>query len=90
MERRKPISLMIMESLENRGTLLAKQKQYLYHLQKGFAGEQLFDQMTDQLNDNYLILNGLFLQPHLSNAFQIDSFIHFPYKNCRRLNCSSN
>ena len=75
MEREKPISLMIMESLEKRGTLSAKQKQYLYHLQKGFEGEQLFDHMTDQLNDNYLILNDFFLQPKLSNAFQIDSII---------------
>lgn len=73
--RVKPNLLMIMESLAIRGTLTNKQRQYLQHLQKGFAGEQLFDQMTDQLNTNCLTLNDLFLQPHLSNAFQIDSLI---------------
>ncbi|WP_373471262.1 nuclease-related domain-containing protein [Carnobacterium alterfunditum] len=73
--REKSDLLLIMETLAIRGILSNKQQQYLHHLQKGFAGEQSFDQMTTQLNDNFFILNDLFLQPHLSNAFQIDSMI---------------
>lgn len=73
--REKPHLLIIMESLAVRGTLTSKQRKYLKHLQKGFAGEQLFDKLTVQLNSNCLTLNDLFLQPHLSNAFQIDSLI---------------
>ncbi|MER2174431.1 MAG: nuclease-related domain-containing protein [Carnobacterium sp.] len=73
--REKPNLLMIMESLAIRGSLSNRQQQYLHHLQKGFSGEQLFDLMTNQLSTNCLTLNDLFLQPHLSNAFQIDSLI---------------
>lgn len=66
---------MIMESLATRGALSDKQKQYLVHLQKGFSGEQLFDQLTTQLSDHCFVMSDLLLQPYLSNAFQIDSLI---------------
>ena len=73
--REKAVTLKIMESLAIRGILSNRQQQYLLHLQKGFEGEQLFDQMTNNLNGNCLTLTDLFLQPDLSNAFQIDSLI---------------
>lgn len=73
--REKAVTLKIMESLAIRGILSNRQQQYLLHLQKDFEGEQLFDQMTNNLNGNCLTLTDLFLQLDLSNAFQIDSLI---------------
>ncbi|MGX7395132.1 nuclease-related domain-containing protein [Carnobacterium mobile] len=74
-KREKPVSLKIMESLAKRGELTPKERQYLQQLQKGFAGERVFDQMSTQLSKNCLIMNDLLLRPDASNAFQIDSLI---------------
>ena len=74
-KRLKPISLVIMESLERRMTLSRKHTHYLNALQKGFEGELAFDRMTEQLGSGCIVVNDLFLQPSMSNAFQMDTLI---------------
>ncbi|WP_414838593.1 NERD domain-containing protein [Carnobacterium sp. TMP28] len=74
-KRLKPISLVIMESLERRTTLSRKHTHYLKALQKGFEGELAFDRMTEQLGLGCIVVNDLFLQPSMSNAFQIDTVV---------------
>lgn len=74
-KRTKPLSLSIMESLERRTTLSKKHTNYLSGLQKGFEGELAFDGMTEELGMGCIVINDLFLQPKLSNAFQIDTLV---------------
>ncbi|MGB6177864.1 nuclease-related domain-containing protein [Carnobacterium sp.] len=74
-KRTKPISLVIMESLERRTTLSRKHTNYLRGMQKGFQGELAFDRMAEELGQGCVILKDLFLQPNMSNAFQLDALI---------------
>lgn len=74
-KRTKPLSLSIMESLERRTTLSRKHTNYLNGLQKGFEGELSFDCMTEELGTGCIVIKDLFLQPKLSNAFQIDTLM---------------
>ncbi|SEK50307.1 Nuclease-related domain-containing protein [Carnobacterium iners] len=74
-KRTKPISLVIMESLERRTTLSRKHIHYLNALQKGFEGELAFDCMTEELGLGCIVINDLFLKPKMSNAFQVDTLI---------------
>lgn len=74
-KRTKPISLVIMESLARRTTLSQKYSHYLNGLQKGFEGELAFDRMTEELGLGCVVIKDLFLQPKMSNAFQIDALI---------------
>ncbi|NLP49737.1 nuclease-related domain-containing protein [Bacillus sp. RO1] len=72
------VEIQIYQSLNARMTLLEKEKQYLWNLEKGYEGECMFDALTEKLEGgNHLILNDLLLK-HNNTTFQIDSFIITP------------
>ncbi|WP_347814365.1 nuclease-related domain-containing protein [Alkalihalobacillus sp. LMS39] len=56
--------------------LSEKVQQYFYNLDKGLAGEKLFDSMTETIMCDCLILNDLLLK-YNNTTFQIDSLIIF-------------
>ncbi|MCM3566472.1 nuclease-related domain-containing protein [Neobacillus mesonae] len=60
--------------LNNRLELTEKDKKRLYYLEKGYAGEVLFDQITAQLQNGVYILNDLCLEFN-NSVFQIDTTI---------------
>ncbi|WP_319003662.1 nuclease-related domain-containing protein [Sutcliffiella horikoshii] len=65
-------------ALNARMTLLEKEKQYLWNMEKGYEGECMFDALTEKLEgSNHLILNDLLLK-HNNTTFQIDSLIITP------------
>lgn len=70
--RKKSGELQILASLNNRMELPDKYKSRFFTLQKGYEGEVLFESYIGRLQNNYLILNDLFLQEN-SNSFQLDS-----------------
>ncbi|NMH72141.1 NERD domain-containing protein [Bacillus sp. RO2] len=72
------VEMQIYQSLNARTTLLEKEKQYLWNMEKGYEGECMFDALTEKLEGgNHLILNDLLLK-HNNTTFQIDSFIITP------------
>lgn len=72
--RTKSTELIILELLYRRNGLTMNQEQHYFNLVKGYEGEIKFDQLTEQLHCDCLILNDLLL--HVSNTtFQIDSLI---------------
>jgi hypothetical protein len=54
--------------------LPVKETNYLSSLQKGFAGEQKFDSLLENLSENWLIINDLLLE-YNNTLFQIDSLL---------------
>ncbi|WP_051237947.1 nuclease-related domain-containing protein [Lacticigenium naphthae] len=72
--RTKPNQLLALEYLTNRIELKLEHKNYLTALQKGFAGEKQFDQLTNKLNESCLVLQDLHLELNHSH-FQIDTLI---------------
>lgn len=66
--------LSALRSLNTRMELSAKEKQHYLHLEKGYQGEVLFDQLTDKLQTDIFVLNDLNLE-YNNNFFQIDSLI---------------
>ncbi|WP_084309336.1 nuclease-related domain-containing protein [Alkalihalobacterium bogoriense] len=56
--------------------LSEKDQQYFYNLEKGLAGEKLFDSITEGILCDCLILNDLLFK-HNNTTFQIDSLIVF-------------
>lgn len=64
-------------ALGARMTLLEKEKQYLWNMEKGYEGECLFDTFTEKLEGDHLVLNDLLLK-HNNTTFQIDSLIITP------------
>ncbi|ART78427.1 nuclease [Sutcliffiella horikoshii] len=72
------VEMQMYQSLNARTTLLEKEKQYLWNLEKGYEGECMFDVLTEKVDGcNHLILNDLLLK-HNNTTFQIDSLIITP------------
>lgn len=66
--------LLKFRSLNARSTLSTKEKKHYMHLEKGYQGEVMFDQLTAKLENDLYILNGLYLE-YNNAACQIDSLI---------------
>lgn len=72
--RTKPKQLIILEHLNKRMNLSKEDKKYFYNLKKGYEGEILFDNLTEKLQCDCLILNDLLFEIN-NTTFQIDSLI---------------
>lgn len=70
--RYESLELRIMRSLNVRMNLAAKDEIYYFNLEKGYKGEQKFDEWIEPLSPNRLILNDLLLESN-NTLFQIDS-----------------
>lgn len=62
--------------LSLRGELSDDDRKYYLNLEKGFEGEVKFDQLTEKLQSNGIILNDLLLKVH-NSKFQIDTTITY-------------
>lgn len=69
-----PYELTILKHLTTRMNLPAKDKQYYSQLGKGFEGENKFDEWTEKLQCDCIILNDLLLKVN-NTTFQIDSLL---------------
>lgn len=72
--RSESAELKIMRSLNTRGDLSPKEKKYYFKLEKGYQGELMFDQLTNKLQSDMLIINDLCLEFN-NSVFQIDTLI---------------
>lgn len=72
--RRKPDRLLLLEHLNKRMRLETKLRHHHYNLKKGYEGEVIFDQLTERISSDCLILNDLLLE-FKNTTFQIDSLI---------------
>jgi hypothetical protein len=66
--------LIILKSLNIRMVLPEKAKRRYLNLEKGYQGEVMFDQLTDKLQSNVIVLNDLCLE-YNNSIFQIDTLI---------------
>lgn len=74
-ERNKSKLLLGLEALDKRMNLSDSDKNYLLNLEKGYAGEELFDSLVKKyLNTDCLVLNDLLLTSG-GNTFQVDSIL---------------
>lgn len=64
----------ILISLKARMDLTAKDKKHYSYLEKGYLGEVIFDQLTEQLQNDLYIINDLCLEMN-NSFFQIDTLI---------------
>lgn len=71
-----PEELIIFRILNKRMTLSEKDSQRYFHLKKGYEGEVLFDELTEKLQCECLILNDLLLKVN-NTILQIDTLIIF-------------
>lgn len=74
--RTKSNELKILELLSTRLKLIDKDKRHYMNLKKGYEGEVQFDNKTENLECECLILNDLLLEVN-NTSFQIDSLIIF-------------
>ncbi|MGP7817570.1 nuclease-related domain-containing protein [Niallia sp. 01092] len=65
---------LILQFLNTRMDLFAKDKQYFFNLKKGYEGEKMFDILTEKLECECYILNDLLFKIN-NTLFQIDSLI---------------
>ncbi|RKJ31516.1 NERD domain-containing protein, partial [Butyricicoccus sp. 1XD8-22] len=72
--RAKSEELLILDSLSKRMNLSDQDKLYYLNLTKGYEGELIFDSLTEDLAEEYLILNDLLLSFN-KTTFQIDSLM---------------
>lgn len=74
-QRLVPVTLKYMRSLNARLKLTDKERLYYSNLEKGYAGELIFDQLLlTNLSLNCLILNDVLLESN-NNEFQNDTFL---------------
>nr|WP_106784446.1 nuclease-related domain-containing protein [Lysinibacillus timonensis] len=73
-ERTESPELQIFKALNNRMSLLEKDKQYYFNLKKGYEGELLFDSYIKKVQSDCLIINDLLLKFN-NSTFQIDTLI---------------
>ena len=73
-ERTEPEVLIAMRYLNTRVELPAKDKYQLSNLEKGYAGEVMFDRMTENLAKDRYIIDDLMLQVN-NSFFQLDKLI---------------
>ncbi|MFF2446275.1 nuclease-related domain-containing protein [Neobacillus sp. NPDC058068] len=76
MPRPLPKELIVMRSLNLRKILSQQEKKNYKNLEKGFEGEIKFDLLTEKLQNECLVLNGLLLEVN-NSEFQIDTSIIF-------------
>lgn len=69
-----PYELAVTRSLNTRMFLSADEKRHLVYLEKGYHGEIMFDQFTEKLSNDVIVLNDLCLEVQKS-TFQIDTLI---------------
>ncbi|MEH7252081.1 nuclease-related domain-containing protein [Neobacillus niacini] len=74
--RKVPEDLAVLRILNPRMNLTEKEKQNYLILEKGFEGELVFDSLSENLQSENLISNGLLLD-YNNSIFQIDSLISF-------------
>lgn len=72
--RSEPPLLLHYRTLYHRTNLPPEEKRYYYALEKGFQGEQKFDQLLKKLPDAWIILNDLALEQSNSTC-QIDTLL---------------
>ncbi|MCL6573060.1 MAG: NERD domain-containing protein [Bacillus sp. (in: Bacteria)] len=72
--RSESTELLIMRSLNTRMDLSPKEKKYYFNLEKGYEGEVMFDQLTETVQSDMLIINDLCLESN-NSVFQIDTLI---------------
>jgi hypothetical protein len=70
--RYESLELKILRSLNVRMNLAAKEENYYLNLEKGYKGEQKFDEWIKPLSNDRLVLNDLLLE-YNNTLFQIDS-----------------
>ena len=73
--------LLIMRSINTRMNLSPSDKRYHFKLEKGYQGEQIFDQFTDKLKNDMYILKDLRFKVD-NSIFQIDTLIIFQETIC--------
>ncbi|WP_318508085.1 nuclease-related domain-containing protein [Bacillus sp. T3] len=74
-QRLVPVTLKYMRSLNARLKLTDKERLYYSNLEKGYAGELIFDQLLlTNLSLNCLVLNDILLESN-NNEFQNDTFL---------------
>ncbi|RSD22320.1 nuclease-related domain-containing protein [Mesobacillus subterraneus] len=73
-ERTEPHDLVVLRYLNNRMELSAKDQFQLSTLEKGYAGEVMFDQKTEHLSEERYIIDDLLLQVN-NSFFQLDKVI---------------
>ncbi|MDV2888290.1 NERD domain-containing protein, partial [Alkalihalophilus pseudofirmus] len=66
-----PKELLILRYLNIRMMLLDQDRKNLYNAEKGLEGEVKFDQLTEQLQSEGIVINGLLLKLD-NHFFQID------------------
>lgn len=71
-----PKELLILRYLNIRMMLLDQDRKNLYNAEKGLEGEVKFDQLTEQLQSEGIVINGLLLKLD-NHFFQIDTVIIF-------------
>ncbi|TYS69476.1 NERD domain-containing protein [Sutcliffiella horikoshii] len=71
------VEMQLYLALAARMTLLEKEKQYLWNMEKGYEGECMFDVLTEKVDGDHLVVNDLLLK-HNNTIFQIDSLIITP------------
>ena len=74
--REKSTELLTFELLNDRMELLEEDMRHFLNLQKGFIGELQFDNLTETIQSECLILNDLLLR-NKSTHFQIDALLLF-------------
>lgn len=73
-ERTEPLELVALRHLNTRMVLPANEKNRLSTLEKGYAGEVMFDRMTENLTEERYIIDDLLLQVN-NSYFQLDKVI---------------
>ena len=73
-QRAESKEIKILRILNYRGELTTDEKQYYHYLVKGYQGELMFDELTEKLQCESLILNDLLLRVNNSD-FQIDTLL---------------
>ncbi|MGV2938650.1 NERD domain-containing protein [Mesobacillus sp. LC4] len=72
--RTEPMELIALRHLNNRMELSSQDKFQLWTMEKGFTGEVLFDQMTENLAEERYIIDDLLLKVN-NSYFQLDKVI---------------
>jgi hypothetical protein len=80
-EREVPVELQVLRCLKNRMVFTEKEKIYHINLEKGYAGEIMFDDLIKNSPNDCLIVNDITLEVS-NNVFQIDSLMIFKDMIC--------
>jgi hypothetical protein len=66
--------LKLLRSLNGRMNLSVKEANYYWNLEKGFRGEKKFDEWSEKLSYDWLVVNDLLLECN-NTVFQIDTLL---------------